>query len=86
MADIMLYENHPDPHLRGISRTLICNFILAVLNEHNFKYNEWVEGYCCDDNFDRFRLDSLLKMIIKVSIRFFFVETSILYVFVGIGR
>ncbi|XP_008191527.2 huntingtin [Tribolium castaneum] len=65
IADLILYENHTDPQLRGVFRTLLSNFITAVLSETHSSYDKWIESNCCDGNFARLQLDSLVKFIIK---------------------
>jgi huntingtin len=65
IADVMLYEDHQDPQLRGNFRMLLANFIMAVLNENQLTYNQWIEKHCCDDNPARFEMDALIKIIIK---------------------
>ena len=66
IADVVLFEDHADPQLRGILRTLLINFIGAVLSEDESTFTEWVKENCCDDNTARFQLDYLVKIIIKV--------------------
>ncbi|XP_063922689.1 huntingtin isoform X2 [Zophobas morio] len=65
IADVVLFEDHADPQLRGILRTLLINFIGAVLSEDESTFTEWVKENCCDDNTARFQLDYLVKIIIK---------------------
>lgn len=71
IADIFLYQDHPDPQLRGTIAVLTCSFIKAVLVRNGGNYQAWVADYCPVDDVSHFQIQVFVNILIKVSICFF---------------
>lgn len=67
ISDLLLYENHGDPQLRGNVMILVASFVKAVCLDSFGKYDVWVRENCGVENLDVFRVDGMVNLLIKVS-------------------
>lgn len=70
LADVLLYATHSDPQLRGNIRTLIACFVKAVLINNSGNYSSWIETTTRVKNNEMFKMDHLIQILIKVSVKF----------------
>lgn len=61
--DVVLYEKHSDPQIRGAVRILIGSFIKSVILESCLDYGKWIEeNNCCE----KYSLGNFLSIILTV--------------------
>lgn len=66
MADVLLYDNHSDPQLRGGTRILVASFLKAVLVQSGGRFTEWIQENSCVSKENGFKMDEFVKIFIKV--------------------
>lgn len=66
ISDILLYDNHSDPQLRGAVRILVASFVKSVLLISEGEYDNWIAENSMVTESEVFNLTVLLLNIIQV--------------------
>lgn len=83
ISDILLFQNHPDPQLRGAIRNLLGNFLKIVSNLCEESYDDWVEKSCDGEDGNFIKIQSIVNIFVEVSkyldvVKFFYIVLNVL--------
>lgn len=68
LSDVLLFANHPDPQLRGITSTVIGCLLHSALVRSGGNFHKWVDTECkWSFKTNEISVPELMKLLLKVS-------------------
>lgn len=65
ISDVILFDNHSDPQLRGLIRLVLANFVTTILETYP-DYLEWLAEHCKGENSERLQMENIVNIFINV--------------------